>query len=144
MVSIFAANNMSTLSQCLDIRRRVFVIERNVSEKIERDEHDVLGGACDHFLIMDGRRVVGAFRCMRRNGVVILQRFCVLRDERGKGTGAAAIALAEEHYREIGFLRIELDSKYESKEFYEKQGYAIVSQPFEEAGIPHVKMLKEL
>ena len=27
MISIYAANNMSTLSQCLDIRRRVFVID---------------------------------------------------------------------------------------------------------------------
>ena len=144
MISIYAANNMSTLSQCLDIRRRVFVVERNISEEIERDEYDVIGGVCDHFLIMDGRRVVGAFRCMRRNAVVILQRLCVLRDERGKGTGAGALALMEEHYRESGFLRIELDAKCESREFYEKQGYIVVSGVFEEAGVPHVRMLKEL
>ena len=76
--------------------------------------------------------------------VVILQRLCVLRDERGKGTGAGALALMEEHYRESGFLRIELDAKCESREFYEKQGYIVVSGVFEEAGVPHVRMLKEL
>lgn len=142
--NISLAESAEMLSSCLAVRTDVFVRERGVSADIERDEHDILGGMCEHFLISDNGVPVGAFRCMRKGEAAVLQRFCVLREYRGKGAGAAALRYMESYYRDKGMQRIELDSKAEAEGFYSRCGYVRISEPFEEAGIPHVKMVKVL
>ena len=141
---ISPAQDEETLGRCLAVREDVFTKERGVPAEIERDEGDVLGGACEHFLIEKGGEPVGAFRCRRDGDAVVLQRFCVVAAYRRSGAGSEALRCAEEYYRKKGALRMELDSKCESEEFYKKNGYKTVSEPFEEAGILHVKMVKEL
>lgn len=138
------AKNTETLNKCFKMREDVFIKERCVPAEIERDENDILDGVCDHFLITRAGEPVGALRCMHRGVAVVLQRFCVLKEYRGSGAGSAALRFVEDFYGKKGISRIELDSKFEAKSFYERNGYKTVSEPFEEAGIPHVKMLKEL
>ncbi len=143
MYNIIIADSGELLQQCRDIRHEVFVLEKQVDSAIEQDEHDVLGGACEHFLIKSGEKAVGALRCMRQGSSVKLQRMCVLSKHRGKGAGAAALRFVERHY--LGSAEeIRLDSKCEAQGFYERLGYRAVSERFIEAGIPHIKMAKEL
>lgn len=144
MVTIICAKNQTGLERCLDLRREVFTVERGVPGSIERDEFDVLDGPCHHFLILRDGKAVGAFRCRREGDTVRLQRFCVLKNCRRNGCAKEAVRLMERHYRAEGVCRIELDAKFEVHGFYKKCGYQTVSEPFEEAGIPHVKMEKAI
>lgn len=144
MFDIIIAEDEQTLSECLRMREEVFVREKKVDPNIEQDEYDILGGECEHFLITEDGESIGALRCILMDGVARLQRFCVLRDQRGKGAGRAAVDMIERYYRAMGALRIELDAKCSSQEFYENCGYKVISERFVEADILHVKMLKEL
>ncbi len=141
---IIMADTRQLLEQCRKIRYDVFVCEKKVDPSIEQDEQDILGGACSHFLIECNGVSVGAFRCMSEESSVKLQRLCVLKQHRGKGAGAAALKYIERHYSEMGMREIYLDSKCESSEFYIKLGYIAASESFIEAGVPHVRMSKEL
>lgn len=144
MVTILKAENQTDLERCLAVRRAVFTVERGVPASIEVDGDDRLDGPCEHFAIVADGVDVGALRCRQEGGVVRFQRFCVLKDCRKNGHAREAVRLIEEHYRTRGVFRIELDAKFEVHGFYEKCGYQTVSEPFEEAGIPHVKMEKAL
>lgn len=139
------ARDQALLDRILAVRRAVFVVERGVSEKIERDGFDVLGGGCDHFLIVCNGQDAGAFRCMRASEAeVVLQRFCVQKTYRELGAGKQALAQMESYYARRGITRVRLDAKFEAAGFYEACGYPTTSEPFMEAGIPHVKMEKKL
>ena len=144
MTTILPALTPSELERCFTIRHAVFCTERGVSPAIERDDWDVLAPGCDHFLIQTDGADVGALRCRYLEDTAILQRFCVLKGHRKSGHARAALTQLEDLCRAAGMGRMELDAKFEVQGFYEKCGYAKISAPFEEAGIPHVKMMKPL
>lgn len=143
MIHVIPAQTQSELERCFAVRHAVFCIERGVSPAIERDEWDALSPDCTHFLIREDGMDIGALRCRYRDGAAIIQRFCVRKECRKSGLGRAALEAVEGYCKARGVRRMELDSKFEAAGFYEKCGYAAVSEPFEEAGIPHVKMVKE-
>lgn len=143
MTEIIIAADEMTLSECRRIRKEVFILEKGVDPDIEQDEHDIIGGACEHLLIRQDGQGIGALRCMREGDTVRLQRFCVLSEHRGKGAGAAAVAFLEEYYKNRGVRRFLLDAKCSSEGFYARCGYKTVSQPFMEADVLHVKMQKD-
>ena len=144
MVEVICAEDIATLQSCLKMRENVFVKEMNVPAEIERDEHDILGGSCCHFLIKFGGKPAGALRCMTDGTDAVLQRFCILKEYRTKGAGASAVAFVEEFLRSMGCKNIRLDAKHHACGFYEKCGYQKASDMFIEANVPHYKMIKEL
>ena len=144
MLDVIPVQTQDELERCFAVRHAVFCVERGVSPGIERDEWDALIPDCDHFLIQENGADVGALRCRYADGAAIIQRFCVLKERRKSGVGRAALEAVEDWCRTAGIGRVELDAKFEVRGFYEKCGYAKISDPFEEAGIPHVKMAKEL
>ena len=142
---IKVAENEEILGLCLYVRNAVFTVEKKIPKDIEVDEHDILNGKCDHFLMEYDGKPVGALRCMRiSEDVAKLQRFCILKEFRKLGLGKEMVEFVEEYYRNHSFFKIELDAKYEACGFYEKCGYRKASGVFKEAGIPHVKMVKTL
>lgn len=145
MLKFIRAENKEMLDLCLHVRNAVFTVEKGISREIEVDENDALNSRCDHFFMEYDGRPAGALRCMRIGGdTVRLQRFCILKEYRNRGLGRKITKFVEEYYRNNSFTRVELDAKYEACGFYEKCGYRKISDLFEEAGIPHVKMVKEL
>lgn len=144
MITVTPAQTPQELERCFAMRHGVFCVEKGVSPDIERDEWDALLPGCDHLLIREGAADIGALRCRYAGDAAVLQRFCVLKEYRGGGRGRAALAAVEERCRAAGIRRIELDAKFEVHGFYEKCGYAKISAPFEEAGVPHVRMVREL
>lgn len=144
MPDIIPAQSQDELERCFAVRHAVFCIERGVSPDIERDEWDALSSGCTHFLIQEDGADIGALRCRYAGDAAVIQRFCVLKERRKSGVGRAALEAVEEHCRAAGFTRMELDAKFQVCGFYEKCGYTKISAPFEEAGIPHVKMMKPL
>lgn len=148
-IELIPAKDMTYMSECLKVRNAVFTLERKVPVEIEVDEQDVPDGDCEHFLIKQDGKSVGACRCMPTETGIRLQRFCILKECRRQGLGKAALTRLEEYYREKvsverSRFRMELDSKFEACGFYEACGYHRESEVFMEAGIPHVKMGKEI
>ncbi len=144
-LEVFEASDKEGLEICLDLRHKIFVIEKNVPQSIENDEFDVLGGTCRHFYIECDKVPVGAARCNESiAGEIKLQRFCVLDAYRGKGVGRYLMEYIEDFYRRHDVTKIQLDAKFHIHRFYEKCGYTKASEIFMEAGMEHVKMVKEI
>ncbi len=144
MIDVIPAQSPEELERCFAVRHAVFCVERGVSPSIERDGWDTISPDVTHFLIREEVADIGALRCRYAGDAAIIQRFCVLKEYRAGRRGRAALEAVEKHCRAAGISRVELDAKFEVCGFYEKCGYTKISAPFEEAGIPHVKMAKEL
>ena len=144
-IELIPTQNADTLARCLRVREAVFTIEKDVPKEIEVDALDSLNGACEHFLICCGGKDAGALRCSYTpENAARIQRFCVLKECRGRGLGKAALEQLESYCRNRGCRAVELDAKLAAAGFYEKCGYQTVSDTFIEAGVAHVKMRKLL
>lgn len=144
-IEIYKAVDADALNRCLEIRNRVFTLERGVPKEIEVDEYDCPSKSCDHFLLIFGKNDAGTIRCLyTENNNIQIQRFCFLKEYRGLGLGRIVMEYIEDYYKNRGISGIELDSKYEVCGFYEKCGYEKVSEVFIEASIEHIKMRKRI
>jgi len=133
------------LKEAKAIRQRVFVQEQGVSEEAEQDEYDALIPGCIHILLLHEGKVVGTGRIRALpDGIGKLERICVLQQYRGSGAGAIITNALESIASEQGLTRAKLGGQIQAKGFYEKQGYAVISEPFMDEGIPHVMMEKKL
>lgn len=144
-LEICEADSSIALERCLEIRNRVFCIEKGVPKSIETDKYDCMNEICNHFLIIYDKKDIGTIRCLHTSkNTVRIQRFCLLKDYRGLGLGKAIVENIENHYKNQGVTKIEMDAKYEVSKFYEKCGYSQISDIFMEANVKRVKMLKEI
>ncbi|RAV05444.1 GNAT family N-acetyltransferase [Paenibacillus sp. YN15] len=134
------------LDACLAIRMEVFVNEQQVPFEEELDEYDVSPEACHHVLMTDGDKPVATGRWkVYEDGTAKLQRIAVLKEYRGGGTGRLLMEALEDSARQAGMKRAILDGQCHAEGFYKKQGYQTIStEPFLDAGILHVRMVKEL
>ncbi len=78
------------------------------------------------------------------DGELKLRQMAVAPELQGRGVGAQLVTAAEELGRERGFCKMTLHARDTAIGFYERLGYDIEGQQFEEVGIPHHKMFKQL
>ncbi|NNF57838.1 MAG: GNAT family N-acetyltransferase [Rhodothermaceae bacterium] len=130
------------------IRTRVFIEEQACLPEEEWDSYDTAEarGTTAHHLLgeADGQVVATA----RWHPVLIagepaakLERFAVLPAARGRGFGRALIAHTLADARAAGFSRFVLHAQAHLDALYASFGFEQVGDEFEEAGIPHVKMV---
>ena len=132
-------------NDCLRIRYKVFVSEQGVPLELEKDEYDEHGAPCDNYLIEDNGEAVGTFRVILDEGTSAhIGRLCVLKEFRGRGYGAAALGFCAEEYCRRGYEKLVLGAQCHAIPFYEKCGFTVVSDVYDDAGIPHRKMEKRL
>lgn len=132
------------LDDAFDVRREVFVEGQDVPEEIEMDGEDE---AAVHFVIYDGESgdAVGTARLRPpEDGVAKPERVAVREAYRGQGLGQKLMSLIEAEARSQGCELSALHAQTHVIDFYDDLGYEVVSEEFEEAGIPHVEMEKEL
>jgi predicted GNAT family N-acyltransferase len=65
-------------------------------------------------------------------------------DRRGEGLGTQLMDAVERTARERGFETLVLHAQTDVEGFYAARGYRTVGEEFEEAGIPHVEMHRDL
>lgn len=75
---------------------------------------------------------------------VRLRQMAVLPTLQGKGVGRALMQFAENIARDMGYKRIMMHARKTATGFYEKLGYEVTSDEFEEVTLPHVVMEKGL
>ena len=125
-----------------DLRTRVFVHEQGVPPEVERDARDA---TAVHVLSRDAAgRVVATGRLLVDGERASIGRMAADAAVRGRGHGAAV--LAELHRQAVlrGVREVELHAQVTARRFYERAGYAAVGDEYEEAGIRHVTMVREL
>ena len=125
------------------IRQRVFVEEQACPPEEEWDEHDETS---HHVLgLVEGEPAATArWRPVAYEGgpAAKLERFAVLPAFRGRGHGRRLVQRVMADVRRAGFSTQLLHAQAHLEAFYASLGFATVGEPFEEAGIPHVKMVR--
>jgi predicted GNAT family N-acyltransferase len=124
------------------LRTRVFVEEQGVPAEIEQDAHDA---TAVHALAEDDEgRVVATGRLLVRDGRAVVGRMAVDAAARGRGYGAAVLAELHRQAAALGLAEVELHAQLTARGFYERAGYTAVGDVYEEAGIAHVTMRRQL
>jgi predicted GNAT family N-acyltransferase len=129
------------MEQAWTIRRKVFIEEQHVPEEIEMDADDA---HAFHALALDADLPVGCGRMVAHDGYVKIGRMAVLRERRGEGIGRNILVFLMEHAKEQGFGRAVLHAQLTAEGFYLKNGYIPEGEVFEEAGIAHRRMFRQL
>jgi len=123
------------------VRFAVFVDEQQIPRELEMDDRDV---ACTHWLATDERgEPIGTapFDVDARGKV---GRLAVLAHVRGRGVGRALMERVHELARTRGLASVWCYAQQSAAPFYTRLGYRTTSEPFEEAGIEHVSMERDL
>jgi predicted GNAT family N-acyltransferase len=120
------------------VREAVFVREQNVPQELEWDEIDP---QCDHVLAEARGEAIGTGRLLPDGHI---GRMAVLPAWRGKGVGSAILDELLAMASERGIQRIVLHAQTQARAFYERHGFRTEGEEFLEAGIAHVRMLREL
>jgi len=100
-----------------------------------------------HLLALQGEgRLLGGLRLLPPAGAeepVKIGRVALLPEARGRGLGAALLreALAEAARRFPG-RPLFLSAQCDQVPFYERLGFAVSSEPYDDGGIDHVDMLR--
>ncbi|HVA78183.1 MAG TPA: GNAT family N-acetyltransferase [Candidatus Binataceae bacterium] len=139
---IVAATSSEKMAAAYSIRRRVFIEEQRVPEEIELDADDA---RAFHAIALRGGDAVGCGRYVEHGaGEVKIGRMAVLRELRGTGIGRAILEFLVRTARERGYRRAILHAQLTAEGFYLRQGFRPFGQVFEEAGIAHRAMSREL
>jgi putative N-acetyltransferase (TIGR04045 family) len=130
------------LPAILALRHQVFCVEQGVPEDLERDGRD---REALHVVAVSGRRIVGTCRLLRGNRESWrLGRMAVAREWRGQGVGDAVLERAHVEAARAGAKRMVLAAQVWVRPFYARRGYVAWGDEFEEAGIAHVAMARDL
>ncbi len=131
------------LDEVLALRHQVFCVEQGVPVDLERDGRD---GEALHLVAVSGPRVVGTCRLLRGRDQETLRlgRMAVAREWRGSGVGEAILGRAHFEAAQAGARRVVLAAQVAVEGFYARLGYVSRGEPFEEAGIAHVVMSREV
>jgi len=130
------------LADALAVRRAVFVEEQGVPEHLEVDGND---DSATHFVAYDGDRPVGTARLRPYDdSTAKVERVAVLETERGAGIGRRVMDAVETAAADAGYESVVLHAQVPVVGFYERLGYEVTSEEFEDAGIPHREMWKGL
>ena len=130
--------------QMVDLRDRILrqpIGSIATKEELAEDEDHILLGA---FFLNEGDIVGCCFLSHLNQETVKLRQMAVDTYYQGRGLGKELLAYAQRIARLNGYRQMYLHARQTAICFYEKQGYEVVSDIFEEVGIPHVEMVKQL
>ena len=125
------------------IRTQVFIEEQECPPEEEWDGHDETSR---HVLGHVGGTAVATarWRSVPHNDEIVakLERFAVLSEYRGQGYGTELVRYVLEDARRAGFNVFLIHAQAHLQDWYEDLGFESTGRTFDEAGIPHVEMLR--
>jgi predicted GNAT family N-acyltransferase len=109
-------------------------------------DRDGLDDEALHLVALGERgEVVGTCRLLIEPGATAkFGRLCVHASARGQGVGAALLAAAEREARAGGARRIGMHAQTGALSLYRRAGFRPYGEPFDDEGIEHVGMEKDL
>ena len=123
------------MSKAHKIRHEVFVIGQNCPVELEWEYEE----ESTHFILFESSIPKATARYRITSNGYKLERFAVLKSERGKGFGKEILKFILTDLSEFNGL-IYLHAQVDVIPFYEKIGFIKEGNQFEEAGIQHYKM----
>jgi predicted GNAT family N-acyltransferase len=139
---VVVADTERERADALAVRHAVFVEGQGIAEDRELDGLD---GEATHVVAYDDGHPVGAARLREpESGTGKVERVAVREARRGEGWGRRVVEAVHSVARERGLTGLLLHAQTDVEEFYRRLGYRTVGEEFEEAGIPHVEMVRNL
>jgi predicted GNAT family N-acyltransferase len=131
------------LRGALALRELVFCEEQGVPREEELDEHDA---HALHVVALEARSgaVIGTLRLLLEPDGAKIGRVAVAREWRRRGVALRMLELALDRARAQRTAQVRLAAQLDAVALYEKVGFAVESETFEEAGIAHVWMGQRL
>lgn len=117
------------------VRHAVFVLGQGVPAAVEWDGQDA---RCVHVLAEHAGEPVGTARMLPDGRI---GRMAVLRSWRGRGIGGRLLQELLRLAEQRGARRVFLNAQLPVMGFYARHGFVTSGAPFEEAGMPHVRMV---
>lgn len=121
------------------VRCEVFVKEQKIPRALEFDGLDA--GALHWLAFTPEQEPIGTLRLLPSGQI---GRVAVVRAYRGTGVGSRllrhAIAAAEAH----GWAEVWVNAQHARRSFYAAHGFIVISDIFQDAGIAHQRMLRQL
>ncbi len=109
-------------------------------EQLEKEYSDTLIGAYDNRNVLSGCLILTHLN----EDVLKMRQVAVAFDNQGQGVGKELVIASENYARAKNFKKMELNARDMAIPFYLKLGYEIIGDEFEEVGIKHRKMIKNL
>lgn len=129
------------LDAAFRIRRIVFVEEQGFELADEYDDDDARS---IHLLALIDNEPVGTARVIPEKDQVKIGRVAVLKPFRGNDFGLAIMEHGELEAARRGFPKATLHAQIQVQSFYERAGYHVDGDVFDECGWPHIAMTKRL
>jgi predicted GNAT family N-acyltransferase len=120
------------------LRETVFVREQLVPADMEWDEFDAVSR---HVLASVDGIPIGTGRLLPDGHI---GRMAVLREWRGHGAGSALLTALMEIARALGMRRVLLNAQVQALPFYLRHDFQAQGEEFLDAGIPHLRMWRDL
>ena len=141
-ITVIAIESAADMERAWAIRRQVFIEEQNVPEEIEMDAED---SHAFHALATLDDVAIGCGRMLEHGvGEVKIGRMAVLREFRNKRVGAQILRFLIDRARTRGCRKAILHAQLTAEGFYLREGFKPVGGVFDEAGIAHRLMEREL
>jgi len=141
-IKVIGIESTADMDHAWAIRRRVFIEEQHVPEDIEMDADD--SHAFHALAIFDGI-AIGCGRMLEHGASEVkIGRMAVLREFRGKGVGAQILRFLIDSARTRGCRKAILHAQLTAEGFYLREGFKPVGGVFDEAGIAHRLMERNL
>lgn len=125
------------------LRQEVFVQEQGVPVDLEQDGLDA--GAVHAAVTNRLGHVIATGRLARKTPAVSkIGRMAVHRTLRGEGLGRQVLDALVRAAQQRGDTAVVLHAQSPAQAFYERAGFHVCGEPFDEAGLPHVPMQRHL
>jgi N-acetylglutamate synthase-like GNAT family acetyltransferase len=128
--------------QMVDLRNEILRKPLGLSfkkEELDKEKNDIL------ICAFEEDKLLGCCLLTKvDDNNIRLRQMAVQNNLQGKGIGASMLNFAENIARDAGYRNIIMHARKTALHFYEKLGYKITSDEFEEITIPHHIMEKKL
>ncbi|NEQ25873.1 MAG: GNAT family N-acetyltransferase [Microcoleus sp. SIO2G3] len=124
------------------VRSQVFQVEQGVDPAVEVDGLDEVAF---HLIALQGNKVIGTTRVrLLSDRIAKIERVAVLAAYRRRGYGKQLMETAIELVRDRQIPEVKLNAQVHARRFYEKLGFLQWSEEFQEAGIAHIEMRRQV
>ena len=130
------------LQEAFEVRRQVFVREQGISEDLVFDGHD---REALHVVVKDVESAIGSARVrFLGDKQAKLERMAVSKHYRRKGIGREMLLFLDTVWKDKQVQQVIIHAQLEIVPFYKLCGFDELGSPFQEAGIKHIKMRKQI
>ncbi len=124
------------------IRQKVFQLEQGIDPALDWDGQDA---TAQHLIAYLEGKPAGTARIRSlENQTAKVERLAVLPQNRGQGIGRQIMAAVLDYLTQQSFSEVILHAQIPTEDFYRKLGFESQGKIFFEAGIPHIKMSRNL